>query len=527
MNWLNLKSSQLKNSRISMWFALSLSCIVMLNSVDAARAQTATTTRDAPVGAANLSGQLSGTWVGPFDTLANGESNRIFLKVQQNGPELKGSFLTLGYGMSLYGSIKDGRFSLYRPDRKPVFIQGEISGANLVFTLYGHQVIAHPETEADGGGPPKYIAPPALHRVPSNGLATTPPMGWNSWNKFSSAIDDKSVRAIADALVSSGMRDAGYLYLNIDDTWEGVRDAQGVLQPNRKFPDMKALADYVHSKGLKLGIYSSPGPRTCGGYPGSYGHEELDAKTWASWGVDYLKYDWCRADINDHLDEQTAFKQMEQDLDATGRNIVFSISEYGVQQPWLWGPGVANLWRTTHDIHPLWSSVMQHIAAQVPITQYAKPGAWNDPDMLEIGDGGLTDTEETSHFAMWCMLAAPLFVGTDISALPVGMVSLLTNPELVGIDQDAEGHEAHLVSSSGGIQVWERPLAGGRFAVALFNTTSATQSMSATLAQLGIPAGSYTVRDAIVRVAVSPTSSVVSGSAPSHGIVVYELTPAK
>jgi len=368
-------------------------------------------------------------------------------------------------------------------------------------------------------------------------MALTPPMGWNSWNAVGcTGLTAAVVEQAADEIVARGLKSSGYQYVVVDDCWQAGRNAAGELIPDpTRFPDgMKAVADYVHKDGLKFGIYAVPGSQTCGNYfsqypvhgIGSLGHEKQDAEEFASWGVDYLKYDWCRADINDHLDEMTAFKQMEQDLDATGRNIVFSISEYGVQQPWLWAPGIANLWRTTHDIHPLWSSVMQHIDAQVPVTQYAKPGAWNDPDMLEIGDGGLTDTEETSHFAMWCMLAAPLFVGTDIGALPVGTVSLLTNPELIAIDQDAEGHEAHLVSSVGGIQIWERPLTNGRYAVALFNTTSSTQSMSTTLAKLGIPSGNYHVRDTIVRVGLAPTSSVVSGSAPSHGIVVLELSPA-
>ena len=380
--------------------------------------------------------------------------------------------------------------------------------------------------------------PTAQALVPRDQMALTPPMGWNSWNDVGcTGLTAAVVENAADQIVARGLKSAGYEYVVVDDCWQAGRNAAGELIPDpTRFPNgMKAVADYVHKDGLKFGIYAVPGSQTCGNYfsqypihgIGSLGHEKQDAEEFASWGVDYLKYDWCRADINDHLDEQTAFKQMEQDLDATGRNIVFSISEYGVQKPWLWGPGVANLWRTTHDIHPLWSSVMQHIDAQIPITQYAKPGAWNDPDMLEIGDGGLTPTEETSHFAMWCMLAAPLFVGTDISALPVQSVSLLTNPELVGIDQDAEGHEAHQVSSAGGIQVWERPLADGRYAVALFNTTGAAEDMSTTLAKVGIPAATYTVRDAVLRVDLSPTSSVLGGSAPSHGILVFELTPAK
>jgi alpha-galactosidase len=367
-------------------------------------------------------------------------------------------------------------------------------------------------------------------------MALTPPMGWNSWNQVGcTGLTAQVVENAADAIVADGLKAAGYEYVVVDDCWQGGRDAQGNLIPDpKRFPQgMKAVADYVHADGLKFGIYAAPGSETCGnyfsGYPvqgiGSLGHEQQDADTFASWGVDYLKYDWCRADINNKLQEQPTFEKMEQDLQATGRNIVLSISEYGVEKPWLWAPGIANLWRTTHDIHPNWTSVIQHIDAQVPITQYAKPGAWNDPDMLEIGDGGLTPTEDTSHFAMWCMLAAPLFLGTNISALPPASLSLVTNPELIAIDQDSLGHEAHRVSVGGGIEVWMRPLKGGSYAVAFLNTNSSTRAKSASLAALGIPAGSYTVRDVVNRTNEASTSTAVGGTAAAHGIVVLKLTP--
>jgi alpha-galactosidase len=286
-------------------------------------------------------------------------------------------------------------------------------------------------------------------------------------------------------------------------------------------------------EGLKFGIYAVPGSQTCGnyfsGYPihgiGSIGHELQDAQTFASWGVDYLKYDWCRADINDHLSEQATFAKMEKDLDSTGRDIVLSISEYGVKKPWLWAPGIANLWRTTHDIHPNWPSVVQHIDAQAAVASYAKPGAWNDPDMLEIGDGGLTPTEDTTHFAMWCMLAAPLFLGTDIAKLPAASVSLVTNKDLIAIDQDSLGHEAHRVSTTGGVEVWMRSLEDDKFAVALFNTNPKSRTMTESLAAAGIPAGKYSVRDVVNQVSEGTTSTAIGGVALGHGIVVLELTP--
>jgi alpha-galactosidase len=367
-------------------------------------------------------------------------------------------------------------------------------------------------------------------------MALTPPMGWNSWNQVGcTGLTAKVVEDAADAIVADGLKSAGYQYVVVDDCWQAGRDSAGNLVPDpKRFPQgMMAVADYVHADGLKFGIYSVPGSQTCGNYfsqypvhgIGSLGHEQQDANLFASWGVDYLKYDWCRADINDHLTEQSAYEKMEQALQATGRNIVFSMSDYGVQKPWLWAPGIANLWRTTHDIHPLWSSIVQHIDLQVPVTKYAGPGHWNDPDMLEIGDADFSTSENTSHFAMWCMLAAPLFLGTNISALPPASVSLVTNPELIAIDQDPLGHEAHLVSDSAGIELWMRPLTGGSYAVALFNTNSTPRSMSASLATLGVPAGTYTVRDVVDRTDQASTSTVVRGSAGVHGIAVLKLTP--
>lgn len=377
---------------------------------------------------------------------------------------------------------------------------------------------------------------PTPSLTPRIDMAQTPPMGWNSWNQVGCpGLNAQVVENAADNLVQSGLKAAGYDYVVVDDCWQSGRDAQGNLIPDpKKFPQgMKAVADYVHKDGLKFGIYAVPGTQTCGnyfsGYPihgiGSLGHEQQDANLFASWGVDYLKYDWCRADINDHLQEQPAFEKMEKALDATGRNIVLSISEYGVKKPWLWAPGIANLWRTTHDIHPNWPSIQQHIDLQVPVTQYAKPGAWNDPDMLEIGDAPLTPTQDTTHFAMWCMLAAPLFLGTDISKLSPAQLSLVSNPELIAIDQDAEGHEAHRVSFTDGVETWERPLSGGSYAVALYNAASTSRTVSQTLAALGIPAGTYSVRDVVNRKDDPSTSTSVGGTIPGYGIITVKLTP--
>src|SRR5579884_1955950 len=247
------------------------------------------------------------------------------------------------------------------------------------------------------------LAAPIWMLAQSSQIAATPPMGWNSWNHFAERVTDADVRAAADALVSSGMRDAGYIYVNIDDTWEGQRDANGVIHTNSKFPDMKALADYVHSKGLKLGIYSSPGPKTCAGYEGSYGHEEQDAKTYAAWGIDYLKYDWCGArNIYKDDEMQAVYQKMGDALQASGRPIVYSLCQYGRQEVWEWGPDVGgNLWRTTGDIRDSWDSMSKIGFNQDELAPYAAPGHWNDPDMLEIGNGGMTDTEYRTHMSLW------------------------------------------------------------------------------------------------------------------------------
>src|SRR5690349_22070134 len=301
------------------------------------------------------------------------------------------------------------------------------------------EFVAHRAPAGEGAMPAK-IPPPALHKVPYNGLAKTPPMGWNSWNKFAGRVDDATVRAIADAMVSSGMKDAGYVYINIDDTWEGERDAQGNIQTNKKFPDMKSLADYVHSKGLKIGIYSSPGPNTCAGYEGSYGHEEQDARTYAAWGIDYLKYDWCGA-RNLYSDEemQAVYQTMGDALLKSGRPIVYSLCQYGRNDVWKWGPEVGgNLWRTTGDIRDAWESMTRIGFSQDELAIWAAPGHWNDPDMLEIGNAGMTDDEYRTHLSLWAILAAPLLAGNDLRNMAPTILEILTNREVIAVNQDKD-----------------------------------------------------------------------------------------
>lgn len=311
-------------------------------------------------------------------------------------------------------------------------------------------------------------------------LAPTPPMGWNSWNHFGAKVSDAIIRKQADAMVSSGMRDVGYKYVNIDDGWQGKRDADGVLQPNEHFPDMRALADYVHSKGLKLGIYSSPNTVTCQKLPGSYGHEELDAKTFALWGIDLLKYDLCglndKAFSETHSRELTnrkirdAYMKMHVALLKTGRPIVYSLCQYGLDQVWTWGGSVkGNLWRTTGDINDTYARMSEIGFGQSGLTRFAGPNHWNDADMLEVGNGGMTTDEYKTHMTLWAMLASPLLAGNDLTAMTPETLQMLTNRQVLMIDQDPAGIQGDRWRAEGPFEIWVKPLANGSKAVALFN----------------------------------------------------------
>jgi alpha-galactosidase len=356
-------------------------------------------------------------------------------------------------------------------------------------------------------------------------LASTPPMGWNSWNKFAGKIDDKTVRQIADAMVTSGMKDAGYIYVNIDDTWEAGRDAQGNIQTNEKFPDMKALADYVHGKGLKIGIYSSPGPKTCADFEGSYQHEEQDAKTYAAWGIDYLKYDWCSASkVYKNSDMKDVYKKMGDALRATGRPIVYSLCQYGLLNVWEWGASVGgNLWRTTGDIKDTWKSMATiGFDKQAGHEKYAEPGHWNDPDMLEVGNGGMTTNEYRTHMALWAMLAAPLLAGNDIRDMSDDTKSILLNKEVIAIDQDKLGRQGYLASKEGGAEMWLKPLENGDMAVALFNRTDVMTEMTAQWEILGIK-GKHKIRDLWHHSDLGTFKDTFLSEVPAHGVMMVRV----
>ncbi len=321
-------------------------------------------------------------------------------------------------------------------------------------------------------------------RALDNGLARTPPMGWNSWNKFGCNVSEKLVKEMADAMVASGMKDAGYQYVVIDDCWQVKRDADGNIVPDpERFPSgMKALADYIHSKDLKLGIYSDAGTATCGGRPGSRGYEFQDARQYAAWGVDYLKYDWCNTGTQE---VKSSYSTMRDALKASGRPIVFSLCEWGVEDPWKWAADVGNLWRTTGDITDCWNctgqytrGVMQILDAEVDLWQYAGPGHWNDPDMLEVGNPGLTVDESRAHFSLWCMLAAPLMAGNDLRNMTPEIHSILTNKEVIGLDQDPLGHQAVKYRDYGGLEIWSKDLSDNSKAYAVLNRSDKPREVS-------------------------------------------------
>jgi len=469
---------------------------------------------------------LARRWAAHGKALENGEVPLTILDLKQSGNELSGKLTGLGYGVDVKGTATGNHFELFVPewDQKKPLIVGELANGELRWKQWSSELVAKPATAADEFPKLEYLEPPALHKVPYNGLAKTPPMGWNSWNLFAEKVDDKTVRTMADAMVSSGMRDAGYVYVNIDDTWEGTRDAEGNLSTNHKFPDMKALAEYVHSKGLKLGIYSGPGPRTCGGYPASYGHEAQDAKLYASWGIDYLKYDWCSAGNiykNDAL--QPIYQKMGDALEASGRPMVYSLCEYGMGGVEKWGPEVGgNLWRTTGDISDTWESMIANIEKQVPTAPWAGPGHWNDPDMLEIGNGHMTPEEYRVHMSLWSLTAAPLLAGNDIRTMTETTKSILLNKEVIAIDQDALGKQASPVKK-GELETWVKPLADGGVAVGVVNLGAVAASATVTVAELGLK-GNVMARDLWAHKDVKFGGGKYTATVASHGVLLLRVS---
>jgi alpha-galactosidase len=376
-----------------------------------------------------------------------------------------------------------------------------------------------------------------LRIVCGDAIALTPPLGWNSWNCFANAVDDAKVRSAADAMVASGLAQHGWTYINIDDCWEAGRDAQGNIQSNEKFPDMKALGDYVHSKGLRFGIYSSPGPQTCAGFTASWQHEEQDARTWAAWGVDYVKYDWCSYDgiaKDKSLPElQKPYSVMRAALDKAPRDIVFSLCQYGMGDVWKWGADVGgNCWRTTGDINDSWSSMAGIGFAQDGHEKHAGPGHWNDPDMLVVGKVGwgnlhptkLTPNEQYTHISLWCLLCSPLLIGCDMAQLDEFTLNLLTNDEVLDVNQDPLGKQAARVAQQSDTEVWSKELEDGSLAVGFFNRGAEERSVSVTMSDLGLD-GAHKARDLWRQKDLGTYKQSIAMAVPRHGVVLLRVFP--
>ncbi len=373
----------------------------------------------------------------------------------------------------------------------------------------------------------------------SAGLALTPPMGFNTWNKFGCDVGDQLVRGMADAMVKSGMKDAGYQYIVIDDCWQVSREAHGnIIADPQRFPSgIKTLADYVHSLGLKFGIYSDAGSKTCAGRPGGRGHEFQDALQYAAWGVDYLKYDWCNTSTQD---AQASYALIRDALDASGRPIVLSICEWGKAKPWLWGKDVGgNLWRTTDDINDVWETqekwpdgscckrgVVDILDLQVGLESYAGPGHWNDPDMLEVGNGGMNTVEYRSHFSLWAILAAPLMAGNDLRNMTPEIRDILINKEVIGVNQDALGREGRRVWKDGDREVWSKEQQDGSRAVVLLNRGGSQQQIPLKWEEIGYPAHvPATVRDLWAHKELGKYTGEFSAMVPRHGVVMVIVRP--
>jgi alpha-galactosidase len=354
-----------------------------------------------------------------------------------------------------------------------------------------------------------------------NGLANTPPMGWNSWNKFGCKVSDDMIRGHADAMVSSGMAKAGYQYINIDDCWQELgRDANKHVRPTSSFPNMKALADYVHSKGLKLGVYSDRGTKTCGGREGAHGFETVDATDYAAWGVDYLKYDNCFPAPGSNIKQD--YENMRDALVKSGSKVVFSICAW---EFFDWAPATGNLWRTTLDIKDNWSRMLEMYDGSVGYAKYAKPGAWNDPDMLEVGNGGMTDTEYRTHMSLWAIMAAPLIAGNDLRSMSAATKAILTAPEIIAVDQDSLGIQGVEVRDAGNTEVLSRTVTGGNVrAVALFNRGAAAATIKVSWNEIGLPTGKASVRDLWAGKDVGEFDGSYSVSVPSHGTAMLRIT---
>lgn len=367
-------------------------------------------------------------------------------------------------------------------------------------------------------------------------LAQTPPMGWNTWNTFEENIDETLIRETAEAMIASGMRDAGYEYIVLDDAWmTSQRDADGNLVADPvKFPSgMKALGEFLHERGFKFGIYNCAGHETCAGFPGGRGHEYQDARLYASWGVDYLKYDWCNTGS---ANAPETYKTMSMAIRAAGRPMVLSLCEWGASDPWTWASDVGHLWRTTGDIYDCYDCIRLHargwkriLDAEVLLHSFAGPGHWNDPDMLEVGNPGLTLAESRAHFAFWCILAAPLMAGNDVRSMPPEIRDILTNREAIAIDQDPLGKQGRRYYVDSAREIWLKQLSGGSWALCAHNPTLDTREISVVWDQIGWLSKTYTIRDIWQEKTLGTTDEVteITRALQSHDVMFFRLDPVQ
>jgi len=368
-----------------------------------------------------------------------------------------------------------------------------------------------------------------LNIVAGDNLALTPPMGWSAWNCFAEKTSDSLVRATADAMVAQGLADVGFTYINIDEGWQAGRDSLGFIMTNSKFPDMKDLTDYVHSKGLKIGIYSSPGPKTCGDFMGSFGHEKQDIETISKWGFDYFKYDWCSCTDSSFT---RPYAYMNQFIEATDRDIVYSICEYGLGEVWKWGSSAGGqLWRTGGDIVDTWASVAHIIEMQDGLEKYAGPGNWNDPDMLVVGNVGwgklrptrLSANDQYTQITFWSILASPLILGCDLCSLDSFTLNLLTNSEVIAINQDKAGKQGHRIKNSDNTQVWVKELSDGSKAIALYNRSPKDKEVSVKLSEIGMKAP-VSIRDVWRQKELLKSNESISAIVAPHGVALYKVS---
>jgi len=467
---------------------------------------------------------IAGRWATYGKEMWNGHREKAVIVLKQSGDSVTGIFESLTGKTAVHGTIAGNHFEIFAWDPRTPALTGDLVNRELRGTMFGKPFLAKPASPQDEIPKVEYVAPPPLHKVPYNGLAATPPMGWNSWNHFGEDVNEADIRAAADALVSSGMRDAGYIYVNIDGTWEGSRDSEGHLLPNRKFTDLKALADYVHSKGLKVGIYSSPGPYDCAGYPTSYGYEQQDADDFAKLGIDYLKYDWCSAE-KIYRDDQirAVYQKMGDALQATGRPIVYSLCEYGRENVEKWGADAGgNLWRTTDDIRDSWSSMIANVEKQASFAPFAGPGHWNDPDMLEIGNGGMTGDEYRTQMSLWALVAAPLLAGNDLQEMTAEAKSILLNKEVIAVDQDPLGKQA-TPDRKGDLETWIKPLADGGATVGVVNLGSSAATATIGASDLPIAGPVRNARNLWTHEDVKFSGGAYSAAVPPHATLLLRV----